>query len=149
MDFEMKIMNIFIILDIPLVVCPLNARHRQTHNQSLYLNPCPGHRWTDRWFCVDLSLLMQNFFIVCFQNIFYFRNSDSGEIFWEQEEAGKEQSECTKVKPDLINTGTVISTPAWWQVIPVHRCNDNYKTLEPHTYVYYYTHKESNSDIPS
>src|SRR5688572_8378248 len=65
----------------------------------------------------------------------------------EQEITGKEQTERTEVKPDLPNSGGIISTPATGQVIAIDRSNDDNKTLEPHTDVYDHRHKEGYNQV--
>ena len=81
--------------------------------------------------------------------MFDFRNGDNGEIFREQEEAGKEQPECTGIESDLPDGRAVVGRPAGRQVIPVQRGNDDHETLEPHTNVHDNTHEEGDEQIPS
>src|SRR5574343_12532 len=69
------------------------------------------------------------------------------EEFREQEVTGKEQTECTYIETDLIDSRTVIRTPATRQVVAVHRSYDDHETLEPHTDIHQDTHEEGNEEV--
>lgn len=80
----------------------------------------------------------------CFQYILDFCDRNYWEVLSEQEEAGKEQSECTSVETNFPDGWTVVNRPARWKIISVQRGNDDHETLEPHTNIYDDTHEESN-----
>jgi len=79
--------------------------------------------------------------------MFDFGQRNYREKFGKQEIAGKEQSKSSQVKSNFKNAGCIIGAPAAGQVIAVDRSNDDYKTFEPHTYVYQYTHKKSKQQV--
>src|SRR5574343_93146 len=104
--------------------------------------------------CFQLLFFDNTHFILvsftgCFQYIFDLCNCNYREVFCKQEEAGKEQSECTGIETNFPDGWAVVYRPAGWQVVAVERSNNDYKTLEPHTNVNDHTHKECNKNVSS
>src|SRR5678815_2296112 len=76
------------------------------------------------------------------QYMFDLCHRDHREEFGKKEITGKKQSKCSHVKSYLPNRWPVIRTPCRWQVITIHRGNNDHKTFEPHPDIYQDTHEE-------
>jgi len=61
----------------------------------------------------------------------HFKHVHHREEFGEQEEKGKEDSECTEEKTNL-NPRRGVHRPRGWKVITVEGGGDDYETLKPH-----------------
>src|ERR671913_2004535 len=67
----------------------------------------------------NICHLMLIIFTTGLQNRLDLGNRNNRHVFRKKEEAGKKQSECTKVKPYLPDRRTVIGTPGRREIIPV------------------------------
>ena len=92
-----------------------------------------------KFFCTLHIYLLYHFPLMCFAGCFQYELDLSyrnyREVFSEQEEAGKEQAECTHIETYLRPCWAIVR-PATWYIVAVQRGNDDNETLEPHTYVH-------------
>ncbi len=65
--------------------------------------------------------------------------------YFAKEKAGKKQPESAKIKTYFPNARAIVITPAAGEIVTINRGNNDHKTFEPHTYVYYNAHEKVNA----